>query len=125
MKTTNEMIKVMQSWNGSWCADCNIQYLLKGSKVWENYTEFAPEWDWIGYDYQVDPKTMTPQEKVEAAWNGLSGEDCNIEYQMKTADARKSHWRKYTGIEAPYWNWQDFHYRVIVKKPWLFGRNAK
>jgi len=122
MKTVKEMIKVMQSWNGSWGADCNIQYLLKGSKVWENYDTFAPEWNWIDYDYRVDIRTMTPQEKVEALWNGFPGERCNIEYQMKTADARKSHWKKFTENEIPTWNWKDVHYRVKHAKPWLFGK---
>jgi len=117
MKTTKEMIAVMSAWNGKWGPECNIQYLIISTKVWENYTKYAPEWNWLSYDYRVDPKTMTPQEKVEVAWNGLSGAKCNIQYQLKTADARKSLWKNFIKNESPIWDWRDFHYRVKSDKP--------
>lgn len=51
MKTTKEMIEIMQAYeNGE-----KIEYRLKeGNKRW--FKALHPEWDWVLFDYRIKPK---------------------------------------------------------------------
>ena len=68
MKTTKEMIEVMQAYlRGEQIEFC---YNNENIKVWEN-TDGEPMWNWADTDYRIKPKPKyvpfeTPEEVIEA-----------------------------------------------------------
>ena len=114
--------EVKKLWNGKYGRDCNIQF-SRLNDAHEKWTSFsmdytAPTWG-EQWHYRVDPHFEAKQ-----AWNGKTGEQCNLEYR----DTESSEWTKF--ITDPLWL-DDLEYRVVEWVPcsfkhmdWLLGKKV-
>ena len=54
MKTTEEMIAVMQAYADGETIQCQV---LDGC-IWTNVCSDSPVWDWVYFDYRVKPEEV-------------------------------------------------------------------
>lgn len=92
MKTTEEMIEVMQAHlRGE-----TVEFIANGIEGWTPTSE--PRWSWGGFDYRIAPKPAPTQDTIP--WDAI---DERFKWAARDADADIAAFEDKPILDANYW----------------------